>query len=319
MFSVTRKETSGYTGQYQVGCNAEFVSYDGEGFERFGGSLVEAIDMAAVAILDFSNKDDVSDLAKNPAQLPAGEKTEYLSFTRHHSSIIPQGIGLKFPNLQHFMFSIGTLSKISRKDLKQFPKALSFEFKDNKLEYLEEDVFADNSKLLYVELEDNNIMQVSANIGLFRMKKLFYIHLERNRCINEVFKCKDCNDDELAQNLKEFDSKLTNKCADLEAIRNNSSTTIEALKTVESTVVEQTKSINEMKSQIGGINSDLTKVQSTVNDHTGNLDNMSEKLTEMSGNLLKVQDAVENFSKIIDRVYNLISMVDDEELQEKIK
>lgn len=96
----------------------------------------------------------------------------------------PRGLEKIFKNLLSILINYSRLREIRQIDLKPFPKLKHLDLFDNKLEFLEQDLFKFNRDLEVIWLSSNNIKVVdwSTFDGLKKLKSLY---MGDNICVRQ--------------------------------------------------------------------------------------------------------------------------------------
>jgi hypothetical protein len=97
---------------------------------------------------------------------------------------LPRGITNYFKNIERIVGSYANLQEISKVDLKPFGNKLTRLYLDNnKIKFLENDLFEFNRKLEVVHLQDNEITHIED--GAFKSIYVNWMNLHRNPCTSD--------------------------------------------------------------------------------------------------------------------------------------
>lgn len=102
----------------------------------------------------------------------------------HRIHFFPQGIEKSFPNLIAIYMNDGSLSELHQSDLQPFPQLRYLDFFENQLERIESDLFKFNSELEVIWLSDNRIKFIDPNV-FDHLTKLTHLFLMDNVCIQQ--------------------------------------------------------------------------------------------------------------------------------------
>lgn len=120
----------------------------------------------------------------------------------------PQGLAKKFPNLTVLGIFNSNLKQIEREDLKEYSKCIELDLCSNKIEYLPHNLLHDMKKSLeFINFNNNKIQIIHPNV-FDGVKKLKYLDLSRNVCIDKVF---DSTSDSGNATLKEIKAEIRKK------------------------------------------------------------------------------------------------------------
>lgn len=114
---------------------------------------------------------------------------------------IPQKLVAFMPKLKAFGLSRSGLRTISKFDIAPFPELIRFSLFGNDLEYIDGDLFAHNTKIQSINLEDNNLLIINGPILKplkFLNQVIFVLPCLKNNC--EYSSC-------IPEMLREFKEK----------------------------------------------------------------------------------------------------------------
>lgn len=169
--------------KYSVGCRATIKNRNGRNFK-----ISSEVISPEIGNWDAS-RTDTSKVFQQGKGKPIAQFTEYVVFEKQDNVNVPEGIGSTFPEIKTFIFNDGSLTKLSRYDLKQFPKIERLDFAKNKMESIDSGTFDFNEKLQSLNLQGNQINYVSGNVGLDKLKYFIRFNMLGNKCINEDADC----------------------------------------------------------------------------------------------------------------------------------
>jgi Leucine rich repeat len=100
-------------------------------------------------------------------------------------NFIPDGIGQLLPNIESLELTSCKLFVLTQDDLKQFPKLKYLNIYNNKVEYLENNLFSLNPNIEWLRLWQNELKHIEMNafVGLHNLK---YLDMDKNDCISQV-------------------------------------------------------------------------------------------------------------------------------------
>jgi Leucine-rich repeat (LRR) protein len=97
---------------------------------------------------------------------------------------LPVSMQIHFPNVYHLDIRNSSLRAVTQDDLGMFPHLKYVYLRQNLIEILPQNLFAGNKMLQFINLNDNRIKSVAANV-FDNLPELVSIAIERNVCINE--------------------------------------------------------------------------------------------------------------------------------------
>ncbi|KAG5668464.1 hypothetical protein PVAND_016404 [Polypedilum vanderplanki] len=113
----------------------------------------------------------------------------------------PSELGEFFPNLRKVDIFGSELEKITKDDLKNFPKLERLRAESNKLKYLPNDLFEFTPLLSHVDFSHNQIDKIGANI-FDNCKNLIEADFKHNKTINISYKKENMKFEELKEVFK---------------------------------------------------------------------------------------------------------------------
>ncbi|KAG4067537.1 hypothetical protein HA402_005309 [Bradysia odoriphaga] len=147
----------------------------------------------------------LTDISSNTfKQLPA---LYNLDLSENRIEILPATIFRSNHNLNTIRLNNNTLKVIDSNTFKGLNDLEFLELNDNQIEVLPKGIFDDNMKMKVVELRDNKLMKIESD--LHELKKLVYLPLAGNVCIDQSCAFPDCN----SSSLFELIEKVQQKCS----------------------------------------------------------------------------------------------------------
>lgn len=117
------------------------------------------------------------------------QDVESISFNYCTLTKVPQGLIKIFPNLKNIFIFKSKLPFIQRDDLKEYSKLIKLSFKENEIEYLAGDLFADMKNLEWISFEFNKLKLVEPKL-LDGLEKLKFVNFRNNPSIDKVYDSK---------------------------------------------------------------------------------------------------------------------------------
>lgn len=289
----------------RIGCIAEIESYEGDDLK------LASFDSTAVMKYSSSGKNgDASPLMKFIESKPMTEITEVVRIHGHRFETHPQNVGLIFPNITTFTLSDGKLWRLRKEDLRQFPNQIELNYYDNKIQYLETDLFIYNPFLRTINLSKNEIMQVSQMLGISKHYYLGRLMLDENLCTDKSYNCDvtvyNCTSAKATFML----ITMKDDCPEIETqiltnVKSNISTIYTNVTEVQKKRSENLTSLRKFETQLSQMSKDLSQLQTLM--HTE-----AKKTKEIESNIIKGNENIANFNYTILRVHRIISLVIDD-------
>lgn len=269
----------------QIACIAKIESYDGDHLK------MASFDLAAMDKFDANG--DASGLMKFSGKKPISEMTEVVKITGHRFETHPRGIGSQFPSITNFTLSNGKLWRLIKEDLKYFPNILYMDYRSNEIQYLETDLFIFNSKVESINLHSNHITQISRLVGFVTIAGLRIVELGGNKCTQVYYSCSCSPCGTCESKISNLTEQLMGECPELET---------QLITDVKTEIVKVDADLKATKSLLG---KNLTDVQSFIYAE-------AEKTARIEAQIIKINQNIENHNDIIDRVYNILMMAQEE-------
>lgn len=132
--------------------------------------------------LNVTTKETISTIngEKSPKQ-----NVKTLCIDSQNVNFLPSGIEKLLPELEGIEIRNSSLKSISRSDVQVFPKLKVFHSPFNQLETLNGDLFANNQEILWIDFKNNKLEKIDENI-LKPLQKLKAANFEKNICIHKA-------------------------------------------------------------------------------------------------------------------------------------
>lgn len=235
-----------------ISCDDNIESYDGEGF-RMVSSNQSALD----AYGSSRNDDRRSPLFRSVGTKPLNEITEVVKFTAHKCSRLPKSIGSSFGAVKSFTFSGGGLWRLTKNDLREFPDEIYFDYSNNRLQYLETDLFMYNPMLKGVDMKGNEIMQISPKLGLDKLSDLMTFELTENLCTSTTYFCSvgSTGKEKCSEEMKNFIAALSEECPEKET---------ELIAEIHRQITKIGETFENFDSKLAAVGNDIANIHSVM-------------------------------------------------------
>ncbi|XP_037043362.1 leucine-rich repeat-containing protein 15-like isoform X1 [Bradysia coprophila] len=131
-----------------------------------------------------------------------------LDLSHNQIEVLPATIFRRNHNLNTIHFNDNKLRVIESDTFKGLNDLKFLELNDNQIEVLRKGLFDDNMEMKVVQLRDNKLMKIETE--LHKLKKLIYLHLAGNVCIDQSCAFPDCNSSSLLELIENVQQKCSN-------------------------------------------------------------------------------------------------------------
>lgn len=264
----------------RIACTGEVISYDGN------EPKMVSFDSREVDNYKLKKEDNSSLLMTFIGSKPLAELTEIVRFNGHRFDSHPEGIGAAFPLFTNFTLSAGNIFWLTKDNLKQFANSVELNYDDNKIQYLETDLFIHNTKVIRIFLRRNHITKISRLLGLNKIPSIGEVSLEGNLCTKFRFYCNDPSAPTCIDFLQDAKQMLVASCPEIE-----------------------TQLIADVKTDINVVEDGL---QTQVTAITKKLSDIQSFIETEAEHAKKIEAQMANFNEVIERVYNILKIAADE-------
>lgn len=223
------------------------------------------------------------------------DQSDFTQLYSEHQNVVhfPANLHLKFPNLEAIKFWDSRVKFVDNFDLRGLSKLRFLNLDDNEIEVLQADLFLFNTQLLEVHLKNNKLKYIAIRI-LTPLTRLKVANLQNNLCINE-------NADSQTS-LEAFKRKIDEQCSQPEFLVKKNAEFITKLVDFNYTIADLNSSNNKLEAEIKMRNQSLETCESENEDLNDKKFKIEMKFRKESSALRKLQNEMKISQELSDEL-----------------